>query len=282
MKSFHSNPEVSKGVEEDGAGCGDCSDCKDAPDSPRSTDGPRVDGSLPVQALLTHLAVDLCILNKKSAVPKSRRSLSYWWTKSSTFPISASTSTALTSVFAFLKMSPSRPSRSIAVCRISSFALFFLYRSPLNVLVQRYPLLWNAQCYSTLLVRNNSTSSIHWNYLCLDFHLIYCLEKCFHTFFGELLFPKLAFVHHLPVLPILLRHGSPELSLQELPVFNHEPYFSHESCHQILFPGPIHRNPAWSSGSTSFCTSQFISHTTTDHPSVARQCSPFLREYRSS
>ena len=66
MKSFHSNPEVSKGVEEDGAGCGDCRDCTDAPDSPRSTDGPRVDGRLPVPPALTHLAVALCILNKKA------------------------------------------------------------------------------------------------------------------------------------------------------------------------------------------------------------------------
>ena len=57
MKSFHSNPEVSKGAEEDGAGCGDCRDFNDAPDSPRSTEGPRVDGSLPVPPVLTHFSV---------------------------------------------------------------------------------------------------------------------------------------------------------------------------------------------------------------------------------
>ena len=59
-------------------------------------------------------------------------------------------------------------------------------------------------------------------------------------------------------------------------------YFYRESYHEMRFPGPIHRNPVWSSGSTSFCTSQYISHTTTDQPSVARQCSPFFRAYSSS
>ena len=61
--------------------------------------------------------------------------------------------------------------------------------------------------------------------------------------------------------------------------FNLEHYFFHKSCHEMPSPGRIHRNPVWSSGSTRFCTSQCLSHTTTDHPSVARHCSPFIRSY---
>ena len=75
MKSCHSNPEVSKVVEEDGAGCGDCRDCNDAPNSARSTDGPRVDGSLPVPPVLTHLAVNLCILNTKAGGPEVQEAI---------------------------------------------------------------------------------------------------------------------------------------------------------------------------------------------------------------
>ena len=70
MNSLYSNPELSKSVEEDGAGCGDCRDRKDAPESSRSTDGPRVDGSLPFPPVLTHLSVALCILNTKAGGTK--------------------------------------------------------------------------------------------------------------------------------------------------------------------------------------------------------------------
>ena len=69
---------------------------------------------------------------QKPVLQKSRMSLSSWCTRNSTFSISASTSTTLTSVFSFLKMSPSRPSPSIVVCRISSFPLLHVHRSSIK------------------------------------------------------------------------------------------------------------------------------------------------------